>query len=325
MSVILSICIPTYKMAQYLDYALKSIAEQVTKEQLKQLEICISDNASPDNTTEIVKKWQKDSVVSIKYFCHQENKGMDENLLQVVKMAAGKYCWFLGSDDALMPDAIARIIREIGSADDPDIIFCNRIECDMGMNPKVNKPWLKQPKKDCLFNLAYDKSFIGYSKSVSSLGGLFSYLSSLVFKRSRWLDVKGYESYIGHHYLHIFMLFKFLEKGCKVKYVYDPLVYCRINDVYEKLFGHTKRLIHDLNAYSLLAEMTIKEKPDVLRAFNKLMYREHSYRNVWSYSACEPERKQWEEVIPYLRKFNYPEWVIYISTIRWLSKILYRV
>ena len=321
----LSICIPTYKMDQYLDYALKSVAEQVTKQQLKQLEICVSDNASPDNTKEIVKKWQTSCPVNIKYYRHKENIGMDGNLLQVISMAEGKYCWFLGSDDALIPGSIARIIKEIERGGDPDIIFCNRIECDMEMNPQVNKPWLKKLNKDYLFNLAYDKSFIKYSKSVSSLGGLFSYLSSLIFKRSRWLEVKGYEPYIGHHYLHIFMLFKFLEKGCKVKYIYEPLVYCRINDVYEKLFGHTKRLIHDLNAYSLLAEMTIKEKPDVLRAFNKLMYHEHSFRNVWSYSACEPDRKKWEEVIPYLRKFSYPEWVISISRSRRLSNILHRV
>ena len=53
---LLSICITTYNRANYLGDCLSSIVEQFdNRELIDQIEIMISDNASADNTTDIIK------------------------------------------------------------------------------------------------------------------------------------------------------------------------------------------------------------------------------------------------------------------------------
>jgi glycosyltransferase involved in cell wall biosynthesis len=52
---ILTICIPTYNRASLIDEALNHLIPIISD--LK-IEICISDNASPDNTQAIIKKHQ---------------------------------------------------------------------------------------------------------------------------------------------------------------------------------------------------------------------------------------------------------------------------
>ena len=55
---LLSICIPTYNRAEYLDKSLYSIISQKDFSS-NDVELVISDNASTDNTEEIVRKYQK--------------------------------------------------------------------------------------------------------------------------------------------------------------------------------------------------------------------------------------------------------------------------
>ena len=55
---LVSVCIPTYNKARYLRKSLDSIINQT----YGNLEIIISDNASPDNTEEIIKSFTDERV-----------------------------------------------------------------------------------------------------------------------------------------------------------------------------------------------------------------------------------------------------------------------
>ena len=70
---LLSICIPTYNSSEYLAETLDSIVSQFIDEDIfSQVEIIISDNASPDDTTEIVESYQK-NYKNILYFRNEAN------------------------------------------------------------------------------------------------------------------------------------------------------------------------------------------------------------------------------------------------------------
>jgi glycosyltransferase involved in cell wall biosynthesis len=72
---VLSICIPTYNSSKFLSETLDSIVPQFdNKEFFDKTEIIISDNDSPDNTFDIVKKYQK-KYNNIKYFKNHTNLG----------------------------------------------------------------------------------------------------------------------------------------------------------------------------------------------------------------------------------------------------------
>ncbi len=108
---LLSICIPTYSRADYLRQCLESIAVQFDNENVKNsIEVVVSDNASPDNTKEIVQGFQT-RFSNIKYFRNDENLGMDRNIMNSVLKASGKYCWHIGDDDLVQNGALELILR----------------------------------------------------------------------------------------------------------------------------------------------------------------------------------------------------------------------
>ena len=82
----LSICIPTYNRAEYLDKSLHSLTKQ---KRFYEIEVVISDNCSTDNTEEVVKKYQK-QYNNIFYHKNTENI-FDKNFPTVLMKAHGLY------------------------------------------------------------------------------------------------------------------------------------------------------------------------------------------------------------------------------------------
>ena len=131
----LSICIPTYNRANFIEETIQSILSQATSE----IEIVVSDNCSEDNTENIIRRIQKESN-QITYFRWNENQGADLNYLKVVELAKGQYCWLLGSDDLLLPGSIDKILKEINFG--YDIYLCNRIDCTYELRKVKKSDWL---------------------------------------------------------------------------------------------------------------------------------------------------------------------------------------
>ncbi len=109
---LLSICIPTYNRADKLDRMLGGIRSQIGGlEDI--IEICISDNGSVDGTHKVISKWKKSlPIISGR---NRTNMGFDFNLIAVLKIAHGEYCWFFGDDDEALEGGIARVVSDIES------------------------------------------------------------------------------------------------------------------------------------------------------------------------------------------------------------------
>ncbi|WP_341988198.1 glycosyltransferase family 2 protein [Azorhizobium sp. AG788] len=114
--VMLSICIPTYNRGPFLDYLLTDLATNCRFD--FRYEIVVSDNASPDNTTEIVEK-HKAAGLPISYFRQSENKGGYPNMTTAFMRAVGKYVFYLADDDLIIPEAVADNIHFL--MDNPDV------------------------------------------------------------------------------------------------------------------------------------------------------------------------------------------------------------
>jgi len=103
---LLSICIPTYNRARYLKECMNSIVCQFADEDIyRQVEIVISDNASEDNTSELVKEYQE-KYHNIKYFKNKENLGYDRNVIAVMLASEGAFVWTLSDDESLKVDTL---------------------------------------------------------------------------------------------------------------------------------------------------------------------------------------------------------------------------
>ena len=104
---VLSICIPTFNRARYLECLLQDLAEQIGKFGVS-YELLIGDNCSQDNTEEIVAKY--DQQLNLVYFRRHQNLGSSENLNQLYRAANGRYTIYLADDDFLILDVVRDII-----------------------------------------------------------------------------------------------------------------------------------------------------------------------------------------------------------------------
>ena len=89
-----SICVPTYNRMQYLDEFLSSIAG------FKNLkyELVISDNASQDDTAQVIEKWQP-QLMSLCYFRQERTLSAPENVCAACNAARGDYIFNISDDD----------------------------------------------------------------------------------------------------------------------------------------------------------------------------------------------------------------------------------
>lgn len=113
----LSLCIPTYNRADFLDYLLTHIARDCTFD--FPFEVVISDNASTDNTTEVVEK-HRSAGMDIRYYRQPENKGSLPNYMTALHRARGRYVMYLADDDLLIPEALASTVAFLLA--NPDVV-----------------------------------------------------------------------------------------------------------------------------------------------------------------------------------------------------------
>ena len=111
---ILTIAIPTYNRSAFLKRSLQYLYEQ--KNDLANVELIISDNASADNTSEVVAGFQSLGL-NIRYIRNPENKGADLNIAQCYTSATGKYVLTLGDDDFFVANSIGKIIKLLLTGD----------------------------------------------------------------------------------------------------------------------------------------------------------------------------------------------------------------
>lgn len=141
----LSICIPTFNRADTLKEALDSVLIQL--EGNIKIDLLICDNASSDNTQEIVNQYQRHFPI-IRYHRNPENIGFDGNIVNCIKYAQGEYVWFLSDDDILLKGTLERVIKEI-TAHNPTIIYLNHATFLKDPNKQIKHTY---NKKDEIYN-----------------------------------------------------------------------------------------------------------------------------------------------------------------------------
>ena len=89
-----SVVIPNYNHATYLPAALDSVVSQ----SLQPLEICVIDDASTDNSVEIINDYARQHP-RIHLIRKSENSGMLANCNEILGQLRGTHVIFLGADD----------------------------------------------------------------------------------------------------------------------------------------------------------------------------------------------------------------------------------
>jgi len=171
---ILTICIPTYNRADYLRDALESVRRQLTPALSPVVEVVVADNASIDHTETVAREYAN-KIDRFVYVKNPENIGFDGNVNVAVRAASGRYCWYLGDDDAIVNGALAHVV-EVCREDKYAVISV------------ADRPLLSRPVDDSSTAYSENDHVDGLSPTENyTRGHLPSALSMLIFRRDDWL------------------------------------------------------------------------------------------------------------------------------------------
>jgi hypothetical protein len=116
--VTVSIVVPCYNLAQYLPACIDSVLAQPFKD----FEVLVVDDASPDNTAEVVREYsRKDSRVHL--VRNKKNEYLAGTLNHGIHYSKGKYIVPLDADNMLGPDALTPLVAALESSRSIDIAY----------------------------------------------------------------------------------------------------------------------------------------------------------------------------------------------------------
>ncbi len=217
MSIKLSICIPTYSRARYLAETLDCVIAQATDE----VEIVVSDNASPDGTAEVVHARQAE-FPRLTYFKQPENLGADRNYLQSVALAKGEWCWLLGDDDLLEPGAIAHVLEYLNGPRPLDFMLLLVTVYDGMMETVLERSADVLGVTEDIYTTDVPAFFTRFFQE--------SYLSIFVVRRENWNRINP-EKYVGTGLTYLGITYECLQADSPVLLVAKPLVKYRSMNV----------------------------------------------------------------------------------------------
>lgn len=108
---------PNYNYGHYL----KDAIEGVLRQSYTSFEFIIIDDASTDNSVEIIKPYLK-KYPFIYLIQNKENKGVNKSIEEAIERARGDYVAFPGSDDILLPDFLSQKVKILD--ENPNLGLC---------------------------------------------------------------------------------------------------------------------------------------------------------------------------------------------------------
>ncbi|MGD9900528.1 MAG: glycosyltransferase, partial [Calditrichaceae bacterium] len=112
---LVSVVIPSYNQGKYIEKAINSVLTQ----DFDNFELLISDDASPDNSWEIIQRFEDPRI---RTYRQRKNLGAVGNLVFLIRESRGKYVALLNSDDYWLPGKLDKQVEIMES--DPELGAC---------------------------------------------------------------------------------------------------------------------------------------------------------------------------------------------------------
>nr|WP_315149668.1 glycosyltransferase [uncultured Flavobacterium sp.] len=213
-----SIIVPCYNQAHYLDEALQSVLDQT----YGNWECIIVNDGSPDHTEEIANKWvAKDSRF---LYLYKENGGLSSARNAGIAMAKGEYILPLDADDKIAKDYVALAVNSF-QVD----IFLKVVYCKAEKFENETGTWDLQP----------------FSLKAMAKGNII--FCSAIYRKIDWERVAGYDLNMNHGFEDWEFWIALLKNGGNVKRLDIIGFYYRIkpNSMVRKLNIEQKKSLHE--------------------------------------------------------------------------------
>lgn len=207
----LSICIPVFNFGAFLGETLDSILPQATTE----VEILVVDGASTDNTQEIVAA-RAATCTQLRYVKLEKRGGIDADLAVSVALARGQYCWLFSGDDIMRPHAIRHLLEWL--RENHDVYICKHTICDKNMRVLRDYPVFRDDRLRRVEMSDPSQRRQWLSEGINT-EALFSFMSSIIVRREKWLFAQTDEKFMGSCWAHVARLLLLAQSQLKVCYV----------------------------------------------------------------------------------------------------------
>ena len=195
-----SICIPNYNNGPYIADTIQSVLDQTYQD----FEIIITDNASTDNSIEVIEQFKDPRI---RLYRNQYNVGFGPNLQRVTMHAKNDFVNLLSADDQMKPNTLevyAQILMKRGddahntvlfsqveNFDNDDNIVSWSIKASDGFyRNHIHTAPSSPPTQDHIDHEIY----AGHDVLRDSLGRLrtFGAFLTIVYPRKLWQAIEGY-------------------------------------------------------------------------------------------------------------------------------------
>lgn len=176
----LSVVMPNYNHAKYIGEALESILTQ----SFKPLEVIVIDDASTDNSVEIIQDFVKRYPI-VRLIRNEKNIGAINCTHKLIALAKGEYFYGLAADDKILPGFLEKSMNIL--IKHPEAGLCSTLSwvIDEEGRHRGILPDLKISDKEC---------FVSPEKALSVLSkeGRWIMGNTAVYKLSALVDSGGY-------------------------------------------------------------------------------------------------------------------------------------
>ena len=124
---LLTVAIPTFNCAHFLPDAIRSIMRQG----LDDFEILIVDNASEDNTEEVVRAFENPHI---RYIRNLSNLGSSENGNRCLANSRGRYIKLFCADDVLLDGVLRKQLNILETRPEVALVTCGYLPTDPYLN-----------------------------------------------------------------------------------------------------------------------------------------------------------------------------------------------
>ena len=182
----LSVLVNNYNYARFIGEALEAILNQSYRPK----EVIVVDDASTDNSVEIVQQYVKrDPIVHL--IKNEKNMGIFYNISKFFSIASGEYVYLAGSDDRLLPGFFEKSMKLLSRY--PEAGVCSSLVCKIDeedrrkgllVTPIIStKECFISPRRAILLVNKFDNYIAGQTaiykrKALDSIGGFIPELNA---------------------------------------------------------------------------------------------------------------------------------------------------
>jgi abequosyltransferase len=292
---LLTIAVPTYNRSATLDQLLQSLAPQLQDE--SRIELLISDNASPDDTPQLIEEFEQCGHV-VQYVRNTINIGPDGNFAQCFELARGRFFLLLSDDDLLVPGALAKILHLL-EAYDPDIVYLSSYP--------FSEDALAERKEDSLgrtYHVMEDP--LQFARTANLM---LTFISGVIVNRDRFAEIKheAVTEFTDTMLIQLSWTLPFLRDHRRSICVWERLLAGRINNS----GGYNIAKVFGVNLKHL-AERLLPDQPVIAQSFSNAALRRWFPGTIFDLRAKQAPKSEIDGIWQLLKQEHRTNWRLFV-------------